>query len=170
MDEGLKAHLIQREKAKLRKRSRPVLAAVLIIDLVAASMIIVETAGLLKTQLYSMREPDYAGYIIRITLMLAVILLTSFAWERYRKRLLRDITAKEALTGERAYISGGALVLESSAGSVSFDIRRIRSIRSEDGITSFDYYDPSGGITTFTFLDYYRPQVAVLLSKTALFR
>lgn len=64
---------------------------------------------------------------------------------------------------ESAAIIGGELVLKSGESEIRFDISTIHNLESKDGKTSFTYLDKERGVTNFSCLDYYTPQIAKLL-------
>lgn len=159
----LKTYLITKEKQEMNNRNRPVLIAFDIARIAAAACIALTLYRLFCRMLYSVRVPNYRLYMLTALLCAALIILLSAGKKRFKNKVLAPVLAEERKHDERAYIQRGFLILSNSEGEVRFELSRIHSLESKEGKTSFSYYDPAGGVTHFSCLDYYDPQIAKML-------
>ena len=159
----LKKYLMDREKNEIRKEKKPVFLAIAFARILAIAGAFITIYKFVRHQIYSMLQPDYLAYGSSLIIFIALFIMLGRVKKAYEKRIIAPVVVEEQKKGEKAEIIGGELVLTSSDGKIQFDISRIYDLKSRDGRTSFSYKDPSGGVTTFSCIDYYDPQIARLL-------
>lgn len=142
------------------RANRPMRLFFGLIRLAAAVILIAALVNHARTLLFSRREPDalLLGGIAALCVLL--IAASTIVEKQLIAKSTRYIDEMEKLMDEKAYIKGNILVLSNDAGELRFELSRIFGLESQDGKTTFSYHDPGGGITTFSCLDYYEPQIA----------
>ena len=163
LDPRIKDYLVTKEKKAIRKKNRWLFIVLDLAVISAIAGIFIILRKFVRNQLYSIREPDYLFYGGSLAALIGLIAAIVIIRTILEKKMVAPVTVEEKKTDEKAAIIGNLLVLSNSEGQLSFDISRIYNLESEDGKTSFMYNDPAGGITQFSCLDYYSPQIARML-------
>lgn len=157
---NVKKYLIEKERRDVRRANKPQMLFFGLVRLLAAVILIAALTNYVRTLLFSRREPDYLLLGGAASLCILLVLAATVAEKHVIAKSTGHIDVIEKRTDEIAYIKDNILILSNDTGELRFELSRIFGIESIDGKTTFSYYDPNGGITTFSCLDYYEPQIA----------
>ena len=169
VDQNIKKWILKDEKKRMWRNSLHILLPLTLLQLLPAARLISRIANILGQTLNSLYTRDYSSFFIEAGLCAAMITAATIIKEYVKRSRYGYIRMAEKGRGEDAFIEGDELVLSGRIGRkrsvLRFHLPSIYALESSKGRTSFCYRDPSKGITKFTCLDYYRPQIATMLHE-----
>ena len=167
VDQNIKKWLLRDEKKRMWKGNLHILLPLTLLQLLPAAYLIARAANIMGQLLNSLYRPDYRSFLMEAALCIAMIAGATIIKEYVKRTRFGYIRMAEKGHGEDAYIEGDELVLSGRIGRkrtvLRFHLPSIYDLETSNGRTSFCYRDQTKGITKFTCLDYYRPQIATML-------